>query len=82
MPSAIALLAATFAGSAGCQVDEITFGVGNARTEDAFGNPVVRPYAEEDSLQVLRYKIPKPDPEQDKAQQDSPIDSPAENPPD
>lgn len=65
---AIALTTVTMAG---CQVDEITFGVGNARTEDAFGNPVLQPYQEEDSLRLYRIEIErdKPDePEEERAE--------------
>ncbi len=58
---AIALASVTLAG---CQVDEITFGVGNARTEDAFGNPVLQPYQEEDSLRLYRIEIERDKPEE------------------
>src|SRR5690606_5073023 len=34
----VAVMGVAVASMTGCQVDEITFGVGNARTEDAFGN--------------------------------------------
>ena len=46
-----------------CRVDEVTFGVGNARVEDSFGNPVMRPYAEEDSLRLYRFEIERKDPD-------------------
>ncbi len=55
-----------------CNVDEVTFGVGNARTEDAFGNPVVRPYQEEDGLRLYRIEI-----ERDKDDDDDPLDEPS-----
>ncbi len=55
-----------------CNVDEVTFGVGNARTEDAFGNPVVRPYQEEDGLRLYRIEI-----ERDKDDDEDPLDEPS-----
>lgn len=55
-----------------CNVDEVTFGVGNARTEDAFGNPVVRPYQEEDGLRLYRIDI-----ERGKDDEKDPLDQPA-----
>ncbi|MFI4855528.1 MAG: hypothetical protein ACIAQF_11195 [Phycisphaerales bacterium JB065] len=60
---------------AGCQVDEITFGVGNARTEDAFGAPVVQPYQEGDSLRLYRIEIERDKPEESE-------EPPAESDPD
>jgi len=50
---------------AGCQVDEVTVGVGNARTEDAFGNPVVRPFDPDESLRLYRYEIERDKPKQE-----------------
>jgi len=47
----------------GCQVDEVTFGVGNARTEDAFGNPVVRPFDPDESLRLYRHRIERDKPD-------------------
>ncbi|MCR9216468.1 MAG: hypothetical protein NXI14_04620 [bacterium] len=55
-----------------CNVDEVTFGVGNARTEDSFGNPVVQPYQEEDGLRLYRIEI-----ERDKDDDEDPLDEPS-----
>lgn len=49
----------------GCQVDEVTVGVGNARTEDSFGNPMVRPFDPDESLRLYRHKIERKKPEND-----------------
>lgn len=49
---------------AGCQIDEVTVGVGNARTEDAFGDPVVRPFDPDESLQLYRHRIEREKPEE------------------
>lgn len=49
---------------AGCQIDEVTVGVGDARTEDAFGDPVVRPFDPDESLQLYRHRIERKKPEQ------------------
>ncbi len=57
----------------GCQVDEVTFGVGNAHTEDSFGNPVVRPFDPDESLNLYRHKI-----ERDKPDDPAIPDEPAE----
>ena len=51
------LLGASCLLTAGCNVDEVTFGVGNARTEDRFGNPVMQPYDEGASLRLYRFEI-------------------------
>jgi hypothetical protein len=51
---------------AGCGVDEVSFGVGNARTEDAFGNPIMRPYELDDGLCLYRFEIEREDEPGDK----------------
>jgi hypothetical protein len=57
---------------AGCQVDEVTIGVGNARTEDAFGNPVVRPFDPDESLRLYRYEIERDKPKQEDEEPETP----------
>ncbi|MFG0291656.1 MAG: hypothetical protein ACF8MJ_00715 [Phycisphaerales bacterium JB050] len=69
------VIASATAALASCQVDEITFGVGNARTEDAFGAPVVQPYQEGDSLRLYRIEIERDKPEESE-------EPPAESDPD
>ncbi|MFU8828990.1 MAG: hypothetical protein ACNA8P_06085 [Phycisphaerales bacterium] len=45
-------------------MDEVTFGVGDARAEDSFGEPVVRPYQETHRLHrhEIRREPSDPDP--------------------
>ena len=73
------VIASATAALAGCQVDEITFGVGNARTEDAFGAPVVQPYQEGDSLRLYRIEIERDKPEES---QEPPAESGTDEPED
>lgn len=61
----VGALAALAGGVAGCQIDEVTVGVGDARTEDAFGNPEVRPFDPDESLQLYRHKIERKKPEKE-----------------
>ncbi len=58
------MVAGLAASGTGCQVDEVTIGVGNARTEDAFGNPVVRPFDPDEALRLYRYEIEREKPQE------------------
>lgn len=80
---ALSLIALATAAT-GCQVDEITIGVGDARTEDSFGNPMIRPFDPDESLNLYRYQIERDKPEddedhEDEAQQQDPGDPDPQN---